>query len=433
MLVLVLLVVAAASAGGIEPRAGEQSDQATMRSPARATLAILGLMLIGLAAHYQQRVATLELLLTEQQQSLQQLAPPAPPTSDESGHSHMPAPPTSGESGHSPVDELLSTLIQTPGMKVALALEDEGNCHNVVIRPRVDFKGGDLPEGLLQPESSTACGDACWERPECTRWVYYQEGGNGYCWLKDSSAKMVAGGEALIAGELDKSFVRAHADPLDCWYSKISGRLPTFLDNATQLHGTVIDVGANVGAFSAAIRRKCADCEIVMFEAVPDYASYCERHKDDHMTVVQTGLSDDSAQASLWVSQDPSNRGWNTMIEAEVDKVHMEERVMSFVTFDSWLEGHASNAASLRDFEASISLIKIDTEGAEHRVLKGMRSYLARVQPKPTLLIEVAWGPGKHPEWQKEMEAFEWLFAHGYRRNEVAKITGTTDVMFEPI
>ena len=326
----------------------------------------------------------------------------------------------------------LMALIESPGVDVELAVEDEGNCHKSVFRPRVDFKGGDLPGGPLHPASSLACGDECWENAACSRWVYYEQDGKSQCWLKDSSAKMQRGGENFIAGEVDKSFARGDADELDCWYSKIATRLPALLSDLTQLHGTVIDVGANVGAFSAAIRQKCAGCEIVMFEAVPDYASYCERHKDDRMTVVTTGLSNEIGHASLWVSKDPSNRGWNTMVEAEADKAHMQEQVLSFVTFDSWLEGHASNAAPERDFESSISLIKIDTEGAEHRVLRGMRGFLERAEPKPTLLIEVAWGAGKHPDWKEEMEAFEWLFAHGYQRNEVATITGTTGVLFRP-
>jgi FkbM family methyltransferase len=408
-----------------------------MRITTKLTVACAALVLIGVAAYYRQRVSTLKQLLTEQQSLLQQIVQQqrqkqmVPYNKPQSSAASVP-PPGDGAGSHPPLHDLI-TLIESPRMKVELAVEEEGDCHKSVIRPRVDFKGGDLPKGHLHPASSVACDYACWEMPKCSRWVYYQTKGTGECWLKDGSAEMLPGGEELISGELDKTYVRADPDPLDCWFSKISAHLPTLLNKLTQLHGTVIDVGANVGAFSAAIREKCSTCEIVMFEAVPDYASYCERHKDNHMDVVRKGLSDGSGQASFWVSKDPLNLGWNTMVEAEADKAHMEERVLSFVTFDSWLEGHASNGAPERAFEKSISVIKIDTEGAEYRVLKGMRGYLARAQPKPTLLIEVAWGPRKHPKWQEEMEAFEWLFAHGYRRNQVATITETTDVLFQPI
>eukprot|EP01052_Picozoa_sp_SAG31_P040986 SAG31_NODE_6086_length_2178_cov_1.504570_2_plen_407_part_00 len=322
---------------------------------------------------------------------------------------------------HQNLAAFMASLAQIQSAELTV---DEGDCQKSVVRTHMDWKGGDLG-GPLHVDSSTSCSSACWKDVRCSKWVYYEEGGDKFCWLKNNEADKIAGGPHLLSGELDKSFSRENADPLDCWYSSISTRLPKAINELTGLHGTVVDVGANVGAFSAAIRQKCANCNIVMFEAVPDYAAYCEKHKDKHMTVVHRGLSNQKGNASIWVSKDPGNRGWNTMVETEVDKEQMREQLVNFVTFDWWIE-----TASIE--EAEISLIKIDTEGAEWRVLNGMRGFLERVNPKPTLLIEVAWGPGNHPNWKDEMETFEWLFAHGYARNDVANIQGTTDVLFVP-
>ena len=202
-----------------------------------------------------------------------------------------------------------------------------------------------------------------------TGWVFVE--GDASCWLKDETAAEAAGGPQLTSGELDHAYQRPGSNPLDCWYSRIVTRLPAKLiaEGADGLTGSVLDIGANVGAFSARLRESCTDCQLVMFEAVPSYADYCEAHADVRMEVVKHGLSDASGDATLWVSKDPSNRGWNTMVAGQADRSTMEAVSVGFKTFDEWLLGQPTGKFS---GDSAVSLIKIDTEGAEWRVLRGM-------------------------------------------------------------
>ena len=90
------------------------------------------------------------------------------------------------------------------------------------------------------------------------------------------------------------------------------------------------------------------------------------------------------------------------------------------------------------DLEQVPSFVKIDVEGAEYRVLRGMLPVLEQWPTKPAILCEIGWGTA-HPEWQQELAAFDRLFALGYRATSLAgepldvrTLSRTTDVLFVP-
>lgn len=83
-------------------------------------------------------------------------------------------------------------------------------------------------------------------------------------------------------------------------------------------------------------------------------------------------------------------------------------------------------------------LVKIDVEGAEYRVLDGMLPSIALWSPLPVILCEIGWGSG-HPEWPRELAAFDALRALGYETTlvngdavDVRDLRSTTDVLFIP-
>jgi hypothetical protein len=89
------------------------------------------------------------------------------------------------------------------------------------------------------------------------------------------------------------------------------------------------------------------------------------------------------------------------------------------VTIDSLVESHTL-AHSEFDF------IKIDTEGAEHMVLQGMKNTIKKHSiPKPWMYIEVGWG-NQRKDWNKELAAFQILFDNGYEYYDLSKIGGTS-------
>ena len=119
------------------------------------------------------------------------------------------------------------------------------------------------------------------------------------------------------------------------------------------------------------------------------------------------------------------NLGWNTMV-AEKANDTMTRIEIEVRRFDDL------------GLTARPDLVKIDVEGAEHRVLQGMFASLERWTPRPVILCEVGWG-ANHPQWQEELAAFDRLADLGYTARtlggdalDVRQLTRTTDVVFVP-
>ena len=120
------------------------------------------------------------------------------------------------------------------------------------------------------------------------------------------------------------------------------------------------------------------------------------------------------------------NLGWNTMVSQRATS-GMDEIVVSVKPY-----GEADIAVAPR-------FIKIDVEGAEHRVLAGMRRELSDFSPKPVILCEIGWGTA-HPEWEQELRELRHLLGLGYAARDldgapvaIEAIARTTDVLFVPV
>jgi len=181
--------------------------------------------------------------------------------------------------------------------------------------------------------------------------------------------------------------------------------------------GSIIDVGANVGVFSNNVRKVCKDCHIFAFEAVPDFAKYIESRNIGNIDVYPFGLSDESASADFWLSKN-GNYGWNTMIpDNKYGRKNMKKVKLDFKAFDE-LDTDVGN----------LKLIKIDTEGAEYKVLKGLINVIQKY--KPVVFVEFAWG-NSHPNYREEIDEFDKLIEMGYTCDrDYKKVKSTTDLVF---
>jgi len=183
----------------------------------------------------------------------------------------------------------------------------------------------------------------------------------------------------------------------------------------------IIDVGANVGSFTQFILQRFPNCKAYLFEPVPKYYDFCRRNFSGfgNVTVENYALSDKKANATIYL--DKTNLGWNTVIKEKTTRGMRALRIKE-ITFDEY----ARNGLD------KIDLIKIDVEGAEFLVLKGMKEILERLDKKPHILLEVGWGRCNHPFWDQEVAVFEWLFHNGYERFDYDGITSTQDVIIAP-
>lgn len=139
--------------------------------------------------------------------------------------------------------------------------------------------------------------------------------------------------------------------------------------------GAMIDIGANVGAIS-----------IPLAVAFPDHVFYCfEPHpgifnrlqKNIHLNhlqniiTVQQAASDLNGEISFFAQTESGNMGLSSMLKHAVTS-DKEEITVTSVTIDKYVTNQ---------IKSDIVLIKIDVQGGEINVLRGMREVLKIMRP----------------------------------------------------
>lgn len=190
----------------------------------------------------------------------------------------------------------------------------------------------------------------------------------------------------------------------------------------------IFDVGANIGYFSLRLMERIGfrgSC--YLFEPVPNLQKLCRQTFEGQKFSVHVqdfGLSDKDGTVELFIAQN-GNIGWNTLI-AEKSSAAMKPLQIQVRRFDD------------TGIDTRPQFIKIDVEGAEYLVLRGMLGSLAKWDPKPVILCEIGWGT-QHPNWKDELAVFGELERLGYRicdlkgsAMDVKGLVQTTDVLFLP-
>jgi FkbM family methyltransferase len=196
---------------------------------------------------------------------------------------------------------------------------------------------------------------------------------------------------------------------------------------------TVIDVGANIGYISAvALSAVGRQGTVHAFEPVDRYFQRLERlaalNPRRRLIVNRLALSDHHGQATMAVS-DVGNLGWNTMVPGFMPAEHAHTvEVVETTRLDSYLS----------DQHITPALIKIDVEGFESPVLRGLTGHITAGH-RPLILCEIA--PRAYERLGDSVEGLsEWLKAHGYVVRDVLgldpldvqSVEGTQDVLFAP-
>jgi FkbM family methyltransferase len=135
----------------------------------------------------------------------------------------------------------------------------------------------------------------------------------------------------------------------------------------------VVDVGANIGLHAIPLSDRVGPAgQVLAFE--PDPRNYellltnTDRNNSKNVVIFNTALSSDRATALLY--QSSTNRGGLSLCEANVDKVGVKIPPIHVQT--------APGDDFLANLERPLSLVKIDVEGAEPLVLRGMKGTLRR-------------------------------------------------------
>ena len=196
-----------------------------------------------------------------------------------------------------------------------------------------------------------------------------------------------------------------------------------------------VDVGANLGYISArALGLVGKTGEVHAFEPVPRFYERLQMvqqsNPDYHLYTNSTALGESEALATIAVTN-LRNIGWNTMVPGYMRQDTIAEEIEIPITrLDSYLFDKGI---------ANVRLIKIDTEGYELPVVKGVRQYLRNSTQLPVFIIEVA--PTAYPYLDASpRDIFELMSAFGYEaysadlsgRVDVLSLKVTTNVVFLP-
>jgi FkbM family methyltransferase len=158
--------------------------------------------------------------------------------------------------------------------------------------------------------------------------------------------------------------------------------------------GTIVDIGAYRGIYALAAKAMNTAAKVIAFEPV---AANHQRLVDNarlngfDITAEEMAVSDSTGTEVLFSTQ----RGGFSSLESPPDRFFVEVEVPT-TSLDDYLD---------RLGLASVDLVKIDVEGHEAAVLRGMHNVLGR--SKPTLLMEVLTDAAGAAE-------MELIHAHGY-------------------
>lgn len=144
--------------------------------------------------------------------------------------------------------------------------------------------------------------------------------------------------------------------------------------------GVVFDIGANIGYFTLLARSIVgASGEVHAFEPVPSnfykLAKAIEANRLTNVFLNQMAVSHASGKTIIYTSGVPGECGWASMLQPSLGE-----------SFEAQMIGIDEYVATYK--LDTIDFIKIDVEGAEMRVLKGMEKLLATNRVS-TILIEI--------------------------------------------
>lgn len=181
------------------------------------------------------------------------------------------------------------------------------------------------------------------------------------------------------------------------------------LESLVQPGDVVVDVGANIGYYTLLFARRVgAQGRVYAFEPAPDNCALLQanvkRNGYENVCVEQKAVSDKNGSAVLELSNENygDHRLKNGHAPAQALRVET-------TTLDAYFQ----------DIPAKLCLVKMDAQGSELRVLRGMKSVLARAAPL-TLALEF-FPAGLEQQGDDPADLLELLRAHNFTLQEISE------------
>lgn len=163
------------------------------------------------------------------------------------------------------------------------------------------------------------------------------------------------------------------------------------------------DVGAHKGKFFQPLLESNEIDRLYLFEAHPENARWLRQHFADGRTVVEeVAVGDSNGKVSFHIGDDTATGSLlnPTELTPSANHVHSVEKIL----LDDYARQH--------DILDKVGLLKIDTQGSDHDVLKGAQSILEA--SKPLVIAEMIFAP-LYANQNNPTDLMSWLFDKGYQ------------------
>jgi len=173
-----------------------------------------------------------------------------------------------------------------------------------------------------------------------------------------------------------------------------------------------VDVGANIGYLSATAASIVGPAgEVHCFEPVPAYFARLERlaklNPQFSIRPNLCALGDAPGISTIYVAREA---GQSTLVRGYKTRSQIESQLQTpVVRIDSYIENHLPGQPAL---------IKIDVEGFELPVLRGLEGYFERTGHRPPIICEIA--PRAYPLLgQRLSDLADFMVTHGYSSRDL--------------
>ena len=148
---------------------------------------------------------------------------------------------------------------------------------------------------------------------------------------------------------------------------------------------TFVDIGANTGLLTQMIVESLPDeylGSVIMFEPISYLCDECKNkfNSNPKFIINQLGLSNKNYMATVFA--DNINLGYNKIYKEGMGVGEHTKYIVECTTFSNWTS---------RNNIDKVDFVKIDAEGHDIEIIRGMYDFLRKTEKKPYILFEVGW------------------------------------------
>jgi FkbM family methyltransferase len=192
-------------------------------------------------------------------------------------------------------------------------------------------------------------------------------------------------------------------------------KLTKFLIKNLKENDIFYDIGANYGFYTYLALEFCK--EVHSFEPIPNVFKYLHRNLENEPRAILNNVALLDSIGNVWIYVDKINTGESTVIKEIAQKKpkdHLEKITISTTTLDNYLKNHNNP-----------TIIKIDVEGAESKVIEGGINFF--MHNSPIIIMEVWNDDGK----DISMKAIKKLLDLGFKPYNI-KYNGDIELIENP-